>query len=49
MHNEISLVTLNYNDSDTTIRFIKKIKKYKDINHIIIVDNKSNDNSIKNL
>lgn len=40
-----SLVVLNYNDLKTTINLIENIKEYDQINNIIVVDNKSTDNS----
>lgn len=40
-----SLIVLNYNDADTTIKFIDNIQKIDEIDNIIIVDNNSTDNS----
>ena len=34
-------VILNYNDADTTISLVKKIEDYKNIEHIVVVDNLS--------
>lgn len=45
----ISCVILNYNDADTTIKLVKKIKNYSNLNHIIIVDNLSTDNSYEKI
>ena len=45
----ISIIILNYNDFETTNLMINKIKDYKVINHIIVVDNCSTDNSFKEL
>lgn len=45
----ISCVILNYNDADTTINLIDEIKDYSNLNHIIIVDNLSTDNSFGKL
>lgn len=45
----INLITLNYNDADTTINFIKKILNYKTIDHIVVVDNQSTDDSFKKI
>ncbi|MEK1310397.1 glycosyltransferase family 2 protein [Limosilactobacillus fermentum] len=45
----INLITLNYNDADTTINFVKRILNYKIINHIVVVDNQSTDDSFKKL
>lgn len=39
------VVTLNYNDIENTQHFVEKIKNYKYIDKIIIVDNNSTDNS----
>ena len=44
-----SIIILNYNDLETTREMIDQIKDYKVINHIIIVDNCSTDNSYKEL
>ncbi len=43
------IIILNYNDSETTEKFINQIKKYNELNYIIIVDNCSTDNSYKKL
>jgi len=49
----ISFVTVNYNNSDFTIKYIESIKKLKNYdehnNKIIIVDNASNDTDITKL
>lgn len=42
-------VILNYNDSNTTINLVNKIKEYSSIDYIIIVDNFSLDDSYANL
>lgn len=42
-----ALIILNYNDYDTTSRLVNKVKDYCLLNHIIIVDNNSTDNSCK--
>ena len=39
------LVVLNYNDAETVLKFVENIINYKTINHIIVVDNASSDNS----
>lgn len=44
-----AIVILNYNDSETTIKLVEHIKSFKKINHIIIVDNCSTDNSYDTL
>ena len=41
-----AIVIVNYNDYKTTIRLIENIKDYKIIDNIIIVDNKSTDDSL---
>lgn len=40
-----SLVVLNYNDAESTIRLVSKVENYNRINHIIVVDNHSSDDS----
>ena len=45
----IGMVILNYNDSMTTINLLNLIKDYKSIDHIVVVDNLSTDNSYINL
>ncbi len=45
----LTCVVLNYNDSDTTISLYHKIKNYKIIDKIIIVDGASTDGSYKRL
>ena len=39
------IVILNYNDFETTKWMLEQIKDYKCLNHIIVVDNNSKDNS----
>jgi len=39
------MIVLNYNDSETTQKLINKVRNYKNIEKIIIVDNKSSDDS----
>lgn len=50
MNNKLKtgVVVLNYNDYKTTIKLIEKIKKYKSIDVIVIVDNCSTDESYEN-
>lgn len=43
------IVIVNYNDYKTTKRLIDNIKDYKIFDKIVIVDNKSSDNSLKEL
>lgn len=45
----ICIVVLNYNDSDTTIKFVQQIINYSIIDKIIVVDNASTDNSYSKL
>ena len=42
---DTAIIILNYNDSTTTKEMIEQIKDYKTLNHIIIVDNCSTDDS----
>ena len=43
------MVVLNYNDSETTIRFLKKTRDYSVLDKIIVVDNCSTDGSYERL
>lgn len=43
------IVIVNYNDYKTTKRLIDNIRDYKVFDNIVIVDNKSSDNSLKEL
>lgn len=45
----VDLVLLNYNDATTVIDFLKYVKNYKSIDHIVVVDNASTDNSFQQL
>ena len=45
----VGMVILNYNDFDTTSIYLNQISKYKVIDHIIVVDNNSTDDSYKKL
>ncbi len=49
MREKIACIVLNYNDYSTTSILINKIKSYKALDHIIIVDNCSTDNSFEKL
>lgn len=40
-------VILNYNDAETCLKLLKQIKSYTIFNHIVLVDNKSDDNSFQ--
>jgi len=42
-------VILNYNDSNTTINYLKSIRNFSIIDHIVVVDNKSTDNSFQEI
>ena len=43
------MIIVNYNDADTTIKLLNNVKDYKCIDKIIVVDNKSTDNSFNKL
>lgn len=45
----VSCVILNYNDAETTLNLVSSIKGYSLIDHIVIVDNCSTDNSWEEL
>lgn len=45
----IGCVVLNYNDADTTLDLLKRIKPMEIIDQIVLVDNKSTDNSLERL
>lgn len=45
----LGIVILNYNDYKTTLGLINHIKYYTEIDHIVVVDNKSTNNSLKML
>lgn len=42
---KVGLVIVNYNDANNTINLVKSVEKYKVINKIVVVDNKSTDDS----
>ena len=44
-----AIVILNYNDYDTTYKMIKTIKDYQELDLIVVVDNKSQDDSYQKL
>ena len=46
---ETVLITLNYNDYETTSKFVDSIKNYKSLDLIVVVDNNSSDDSYKKL
>ena len=41
----VDLVVLNYNDAITVKEYLNKVIQYKSVNHIVVVDNSSSDNS----
>lgn len=43
----VDVLILNYNDPATTIQLIQNISKHQAVNHILVVDNKSTDNSFQ--
>ena len=45
----IDILVLNYNDSATTTAFVNTVKEYSNVGHVLIVDNKSTDDSVKKL
>ena len=45
----IGMVIVNYNDYETTKRLIDNVKDYKVLKEIVVVDNKSTDDSLKKL
>ena len=45
----IGCVVLNYNDADTTLDLLKRIEPIEIIDQIVLVDNKSTDNSLERL
>lgn len=49
MNNSIACEILNYNDAGTVISLVERIKNYKSLSSIIIVDNCSDDDSLQKL
>ena len=45
----IGMVIVNYNDYETTKRLLDNVKDYKILREIVVVDNKSTDNSLEEL
>ena len=43
------MVIVNYNDNETTKRLLDNVKDYKVLKEIVVVDNKSTDNSLEEL
>lgn len=46
---KLGIVILNYNDYKTTLKLINHIKYYDEIDNIVVVDNKSTNNSLEML
>lgn len=46
---KVGFLIINYNDYKTTLKLIDNIRNYKSINEIVVVDNKSIDNSVEYL
>lgn len=46
---KIGVVILNYNDAKTTFKILDQIRRYPTIDHIVVVDNLSSDNSYQQL
>lgn len=44
---KVACVILNYNDADNTIELVHQIEDYSSIDHIIVVDNVSSDDSMQ--
>lgn len=49
MQKKIGMVIVNYNDFENTDHLIKNVEDYKCLNHIVIVDNNSKDDSFEKL
>lgn len=49
MQKKLGMVIVNYNDFNLTKRLLDNIKDYKCLDHIIVVDNNSSDNSFEKL
>lgn len=49
MKQKIGMVIINYNDFQTTKKLLKNVKNYQCLDKIVIVDNHSSDNSVKEL
>ena len=46
---KVGFLIINYNDYKTTIKLLENIKNYKILDLIVIVDNNSNDDSVKEI
>ena len=49
MQKKLGMVIVNYNDFELTKRLLMNVEDYKCLNHIVIVDNDSTDNSFEKL
>lgn len=49
INHRVGLVTINYNDADTTKKFVESIINFPSVQHIVVVDNASTDNSFEEL
>ena len=49
MQKKLGMVIVNYNDYLLTSRLLKNVKDYKCLNHIVVVDNNSSDDSFEKL
>ncbi len=49
MQKKLGMVIVNYNDFELTSRLLNNIKDYSSLNHIVVVDNNSSDNSFEKL
>ena len=49
MKQNLAVIVLNYNDSNSTIKYVDAIQKYKCIDKIIVIDNLSPDGSYEKL
>ena len=49
MQKKLGMVIVNYNDFDLTRRLLENIRDYKCLNHIVVVDNNSSDDSFEKL
>ena len=45
----LGIVIVNYNDAKTTKRLLDNVKDYQILDKIVVVDNNSTDNSLKEL
>ena len=45
----VDLLILNYNDCLTTMKLVERVNNYSSVSHVLVVDNKSTDNSFEML